>query len=373
MISGPDDHDEKELDDNEQDENISVDNGSKKSVQIEGREGDYQAATTVHDRYPMRPQKLEKMVLAQFATLYIVTYSIQKKSKFDNDGCSMELSDQSIYNTSIRLPKHISLKENMGIMRLRTFPQVLRYHASKRKEGHEEHYSELLLFCSWRNEVQDFQRWSPKRCIDIYEERKEELQQNKEAVFPGEKIVDILDTADLEEMKPLHLYDMIASQNIQQNDDDIEEGVTDDPAFESFAYTGNLAQNVEKTADDCKYRCVKLPNEMELKEITRRLVPEQMDAMRHIVSAMKNVIRAKENLEFSSKPLRLIVHGGAGVGKSAFIKAASMQAERILRQPGDDPNFPHVLICAPTGKAASLIGKFYFEQKMSVSVNCFLR
>ena len=102
---------------------------------------------------------------------------------------------------------------------------------------------------------------------------------------------------------------------------------------------------------------MKLPDETEIKEITRRLVPEQMEALRQIVSSMKNVIRAQENHSLLHKPLRLIVHGGAGVGKSAFIKAASMQAEKLLRRPGDDPVYPHVLICAPTGKAASLIGK----------------
>ena len=343
--------------DNEPDENITVNNASKKSVRIEGREGDYKAAITVHDRYPMRPNKLEKMTLAQFATLYLVTYKILKSAVFDNDGCSKDFSDQIIYNTSILLPNHITLKENMGIMRLRNFPQVLRYHASKRKEGHEEHYSELLLFCSWRNEVQDFHRWSPKDCIDTYEQRKEELQENKKAIFPGEDIIDIIDTTDLEETKPIHLYDMIASQSMQQNDDDKDQGVTDDPDFESFGYTGNLAQNVEKNSDDSKYRCVKIPDERELKEITQRLVPEQMDALRQVVSAMKDIVRAKENLNYLPKSLRLIVHGGAGVGKSAFIKAASIQSERILRQPGDDPNYPHVLICAPTGKAASLIGK----------------
>ena len=356
-LSDPDDQEELLENETEANDHTTVSNATKKSVKIVGREGDYQIATAVHDRYPARPNKLENMVLAQFAISYVVAYKIPKSTQFDNEGCSTDLSDQTIYNTFILLPNHITLKENMGILRLRTFPQVLRYHLSKRKEGHEEHYSELLLFCSWRNEVGDFQRHDPKKCIEIYEKRKDEWQRNKKAIFPGEDIIDIIETNDLEEMKPLHLYDMIASQNMQQNDDDLDSGVTDDPDYESFGYTGNLAQNCEKITEDCKYRCVKLPNENELKEITRRLVPEQMDALRKIMSTMKNIIRAKENSDFLNKPLRLVVHGGAGVGKSAFIKAASLQAEKILRQPGDDPNYPHVLICAPTGKAASLIGK----------------
>ena len=40
-----------------------------------------------------------------------------------------------------------------------------------------------------------------------------------------------------------------------------------------------------------------------------------------------------------------------------MIKAVSLHAEKILRQSGDTLNRPHVLVCAFTGKAASLVGK----------------
>ena len=45
-----------------------------------------------------------------------------------------------------KLPKYICLSNGLGKMRLRNFPAVLRIHNSKKKEGHEEQYSELLLF-----------------------------------------------------------------------------------------------------------------------------------------------------------------------------------------------------------------------------------
>ena len=326
-------------------------------MQIAGRDGDYQAATNMHDRYPMRPNRLEKMTLAQFSTSYVIAYTVPKSAKFDNDGCSTDLSTQTVFNSEVCLPEHITLRENLGIMRLRRFPQVMRFQASKRKEGHEEQYSELLLFCHWRNENADFKRLNPKDCISVYNERKQELIDNKRKMFPGEEVIDAIDTADLEELKPTHIYDLIASQNIQENEDDREEGALDDPDFESFGYMGNLGQEKKENLEDHKFRKIRLPSNEELEMITRRLVPEQMNALRQIVSTMKCILRAKENLSFSFKPLRLIVHGGAGVGKSSFIRAASMQAEKILCRPGDDPNHPKVLLCAPTGKAASLIGE----------------
>ena len=50
-----------------------------------------------------------------------------------------------------------------------------------------------------------------------------------------------------------------------------------------------------------------------------------------------------------------IILSGAGVGKSATIRAITMHAEKILLKAGDHPHKPRVLICAPTGKAASII------------------
>ena len=55
-----------------------------------------------------------------------------------------------------------------------------------------------------------------------------------------------------------------------------------------------------------------------------------------------------------------IISGGAGVGKSYLIRVIAKYAEKILRLPGDHPTRPKVILLAPTGKAASLIGKLLF-------------
>jgi hypothetical protein len=56
-------------------------------------------------------------------------------------------------------------------------------------------------------------------------------------------------------------------------------------------------------------------------------------------------------------PPRIIVHGGGGVGKSYLIKTIAKWSEFYLREKGMNPLHPTVLLLAPTGKAASLIGK----------------
>ena len=50
--------------------------------------------------------------------------------------------------------------------------------------------------------------------------------------------------------------------------------------------------------------------------------------------------------------------GGGGVGKSFLINLTKMWAEYILRQAGDHPLKPKVLLLGPTGMAANLIGKY---------------
>ena len=49
----------------------------------------------------------------------------------------------------------------------------------------------------------------------------------------------------------------------------------------------------------------------------------------------------------------LVIQGGAGAGKSLLISAIGQWFEKILRQAGDDPDKPYILITAFTGTAAA--------------------
>ena len=59
----------------------------------------------------------------------------------------------------------------------------------------------------------------------------------------------------------------------------------------------------------------------------------------------------RKNLPPSS--LNVIVHGGAGTGKSTVINILKQWCHLILQQPGDDPDYPYVIVAAPTGTAAA--------------------
>ena len=51
----------------------------------------------------------------------------------------------------------------------------------------------------------------------------------------------------------------------------------------------------------------------------------------------------------------IMVHGGAGSGKSTVINVISQHVHNILRRDGDDPDCPYILLSAYTGTAAANI------------------
>ena len=324
---------------------------------IEGREGKYKESITVIDRYVIRPTYLENMCMAQFAISYVFASTVPKRIVFDENGISNEFSDQMMYHSNVKLPKYISLESSgLGKIRLRSFPAVMQIHSSKKKDGHEQQYSELLLYTAWRDE-RLFHEDDANKCIKKYHEKFEEIKQNKETIYPGEETMLLLENFDFEKNRPEHMFDMLDSQRQQENEEDKIVGVTDDPDFESFAYTGNLGQETKTDYETSKYRKIALPEEEERNFLTRRLVPEQLDVLREVVGYYKDVVRSQKNGSQAIKRVRIIVqvHGGAGSGKSVTIRVVAMHAERILRKAGDKPNHPGVLLTAHTGKAASLI------------------
>ena len=229
--------------------------GGQNPVEIAGRSGKFVQATTIIDRYEARPDYLDVMCLAQFSISYIYMGKLPKGAQISNDldndefNCSsLKSDDQKIFNQEKFLPKYIALTDGLGFMRLRSYPSVLRIHDSRKKDqDHEKYYSELLLFSHWKNEQEDIPSNDEQSCQAKYLEKREEMEMNRFQIYPGESTIDLLESAELELVeleKPVHLADILDTQGEQENDDDLEVGPTEDPAFESFGYTGNL--NMER-------------------------------------------------------------------------------------------------------------------------------
>ena len=254
-----------------------------------------------------------------------------------------------------QLPNYVKANEGK-FFRLRQHPLVIRTHQPKRKEGHEKHFTLLQLFYKWRNESEDLFRQFPEKCIALYKEHEATILQNRSLMFPGESVIEDMDL-DISKMRPTAVYDNLNPQGEQEEEDNREEGTEDDPQYVAYDHQGNLE---EPTAvpDGYKYKSIDVPTNKEISFLTQRLGEEQQLVLDEVLNNCKQVARARKDLNKLPPPVRLIVHGGAGTGKSAVIRIAAIHAEKILRQSGSHPNKPRVLILGPTGKAASLIGKF---------------
>ena len=68
----------------------------------------------------------------------------------------------------------------------------------------------------------------------------------------------------------------------------------------------------EGNHEEFKFRKIELPDDEEMRFITHRLVPEQMDVLRIVVQYCKDVVKRRENLVHPVTPLKIVVHGGAG-------------------------------------------------------------
>ena len=67
------------------------------------------------------------------------------------------------------------------------------------------------------------------------------------------------------------------------------------------------------------------------------------------------------------KPFQILVHGGAGVGKSHLIKCFSYEAQKILKDT-ENPSCPTVLLTAFTGTAAFNIGSMTLHNALKLPV-----
>ena len=266
----------------------------------------------------MRPSCVEAVALAQFATHYSFTSKVPKKLKFDEAtgiGSTEDdtmMSSRVIFGSQTKLPRYLKLSGG-GFMRLREKPAILRIHSSKKKEGHEQHYSELLLFTPWQNEKSDFERFRnlPEDCISEYNSKLQDIEVVRSNIFLGEDTIDYME-CDLELLRPTHVYDDIDGQREQENEDDLEVGLEDDPRFVGLDHDGKIGEEENRTnLEQMKFKKVDVPSDEDLTLINRRLANEQMAIVLKVVTLSRRILRARKSRRAKGvKPIRIVVHGG---------------------------------------------------------------
>ena len=78
--------------------------------------------------------------------------------------------------------------------------------------------------------------------------------------------------------------------------------------------------------------------------------------MNIVIGYCKDIVMTRSSTQRGSiEPPLLIVHGGAGTGKSFLINIVTFWVQKLLSQAGDDINSPYMIRAAPTGLAATNI------------------
>ena len=74
-----------------------------------------------------------------------------------------------------------------------------------------------------------------------------------------------------------------------------------------------------------------------------------------VVKYARDIVKARRDGNTEPPPIYVMVHGGAGAGKSTVIHFLAKWSQLILSQAGDNEEYPYILKTAFTGTAASNI------------------
>ena len=243
-------------------------------------------------------------------------------------------------------------------MRLRKRPSVLRLHKYGRHNVHKHMYSELLLYCPFRDEAEfeDCQA-SIDTCTEWY--TNSNIVRVKEQIFPFKNTVEearkLLEDAPIK--RPGLVGDVIDPEFEMEGDEERAEGNVEDEEY-GFRDPGVIPSDILPSAQAKEtFIRIDISNKSAMQESARKLDREQRRVFDLNMAYCKNTRKAIANpkVPFPRPPL-LKVHGGAGTGKSKLINDIATWAEFWLRCDSNrDPSHPHVVKCAPTGKAASVI------------------
>ena len=164
----------------------------------------------------------------------------------------------------------------------------------------------------------------------MYQENISIIHKNKSSIYPCSESLDEI-YANLEKkglyidaVRPQHIYDILDTEGEKQNEEDnLEEVVEHENYVSTNLLTADDTEENENKTEKSIYKSIEVYDEQQMLDLARNLVPEQRFAFDLIVDYAKKVVKCRK----SNKPLplapKIVIHGGAGTGKSFCIKSIS--------------------------------------------------
>ena len=353
-------------------------------IQLEGHEGYWYEQQDMWSKYLRRPLDiLSDICFAQFAKMYR-SYSQARANKEEsadpeakpseddgNDeddgyesGADYDNDDKFNYimthdsKKRVKLPQYIELTNRYPgepkMMIKRNHPAVLRYSKpNKDKNPKKFLLNELMLYRPLKDEIDIDQAesmyeetYEGKRKVDLVKAQvMEHLEGVEEARYYVEQVKKEIDLTEAAETLDPTLE--------QSNADCDEELEVEHPDFSHIDPGQIAAENGPAAAGN--YKQIEIPNADELKRRTRILDKWQREVLNIGIRFAKDIVKGRRDGNAPAIPTLLMVHGGAGAGKSAVINVLAPWTQKILQQEGDGIESPCVIKAAFTGTAASNI------------------
>ena len=307
-------------------------------------------ALNLLDKYANRPDQpieMEDLCLADFGTNYVhhKAYDPNIESEdirsYTTPVSSVDFEDEE----SSSKAEIITLKDEMGKMRKRKRPCVMRYHNVNEMVDPELHYLILLqLYLPWRNENE------LKRGFSSYEEMYKHVEED---IKPN-----ILRHEPYFESQDMNL-DLNDLERFDNDEDDNNDNRTQfnflNPDLLDLDMPVNETDNTSGVAATSNIQNRSISRE-ENYEMCSRLNDEQLDVFNYVMRYAIEVMFNERNDKDLPEPIYVFLSGGGGVGKSYVSKAMIENLKNVLKfHPQNFDTQPSVSVTASTGKAACIL------------------
>ena len=286
---------------------------------IDGREslGALVEKTSIHELYQNRPVYLNEMCLAQFSIMYQSVPHVSRTIKF-TDGISDTFGKKSCHkivywsaDVDKHLPKYIIINvHEQRYMRLRTYPAILRrHHYNETANPHEFMYSELVLFCAWKNENELYDN-DLNKCITKWSQLLTnsdsitQIDYVKGQLFPNSCTIQSSSEEQSRSGRLQHIADTLDATVQQEDADDFEEGFRIDDEHAS-RHLEDLYVNPQSKPHEHIFKVTNFTNEKreEMLSKVRQLVSEQKIPFNIVIKYAKDVRMILDHMSGDTLPL----------------------------------------------------------------------
>ena len=290
------------------------------------------------DRYAARPEKLEHICLAEFASNY--TY----KRETNNDVTQHEDDISGGSDTELLLYDNdsqesiITLQNGLGYMRRRNWKAIIRWHNFNIEKEPEKHYrSRIMLFLPWRTEDKLYTNYNSY--ANRYHDQIEEIKKAEDLFIHHEQEIDDAFQQLQTVGPPQDAWDNLApgTEELEQTVQD--EGNTDERLMAEEDIQTHINQKINEQPqsknDSLNLKYTKearkeLLTNQQYNRYMKQLNEEQKTVVIYNRKWCKETVLAlKQNKPI--KPYCLFLSGPGGVGKSHVVKLIHTDTVKLLQ------------------------------------------